>query len=666
MKKFTSLLLTSVFVISQTACAQSTTATPATQAITASAKLVHTVVTLEGSETAIEDKAYYQSNLSELTIKSPVTVIGAGAFEQSELSSVNIPGTVKEIKDRAFADCPLLWEVTFESKTPPVFGKNVFTGSDKITFYLPEGSDEKAWKKAITAAKGDSTFELYIDGDYADDGFPMFGKSISNSLQAAAPAEYAAADAAECEVVMPDFNTEEYNPIKNSGFVNVSTQPLSTFAMDVDTGSYTNFRRMVNTNTPLKDILSGAIRTEEMINYFDYSQGKNSAKSKGKFTVNSEMHPCPWNKDNDLLMLTVQANQTARQSTGNNFTYLIDTSGSMDSADKIGLAVESFKRLTENLSDKDTVSIVTYSGSSEVLLDSANAKTDLDKITNTLYSINCWGGTNGAGGIEAAYKLAEKNFKSDGNNRVIIASDGDMNLGITSQSGLVDLITEKKSTGIFLTTLGFGTGNYSDANMEQIADAGNGSYHYIDNLREAKRVLCDKLTQTTVTVAKDVKLQVEFNPAQVKSYRLIGYENRELGADEFRDDAIDGGECGAGQQITVFYELSNSPTGTAPTLKYQDKAQTTASDELLTLSVRYKEPAADVSVEENYPITNTVDASASADYNFATAVAGLSEILRGSQYIKDFSVEDVLTLAKLGENADAARTEFIMLADSIG
>ena len=275
-----------------------------------------------------------------------------------------------------------------------------------------------------------------------------------------------------------NFNTEEYNSIKENGFVKVSTQPLSTFAADVDTGSYCNFRRMINSNQKLESIPSGAIRTEEMLNYFDYDFKETSDK---KFSVNSEIQTCPWNKDNKLLMLTVTANKVEITNNGNNFVYLIDTSGSMSSNDKADMVYDSFKLLTESLNQNDKVSIVTYASDSSTLLNGCNGS-DKEKINQALatardYTKNYGGGTNGSGGIENAYKVAMDNFIENGNNRVIIASDGDMNLGVTSQSELIDLIKEKKESGVFLTTLGYGSGNYSDANMEQIADAGNGNYY---------------------------------------------------------------------------------------------------------------------------------------------------------------------------------------------
>ncbi|MCQ2537927.1 MAG: von Willebrand factor type A domain-containing protein [Lachnospiraceae bacterium] len=466
-------------------------------------------------------------------------------------------------------------------------------------------------------------------------------------------------------MAMPEFNTEEYNEIVENSFVKVSTMPLSTFAADVDTGSYTNFRRMVlGDNYQLGQIPSGAVRIEEMVNYFDYSVNN---KSQGAFSVQYETAACPWNPEHGLLMMTVEANKKEVDNKGNNFVYLVDTSGSMRSANKIDLVKESFKLLTESLNENDTVSIVTYASNARVVLEGAGGNNQ-KKIIKAIESLEVGGGTNGSGGIEGAYKCALEHFIEGGNNRVIIASDGDMNLGVTSQSGLVDLIKEKKDQGVFLTTLGFGAGNYSDANMERIADAGNGNYYYIDCIGEERRVLVEKLKETTVTVAKDVKFQVEFNPTKVSEYRLLGYENRTMAADDFNDDKKDGGEVGAGQQVTVLYELvyadgENSSSG----LKYQgDRELTTAADpeEILTLSVRYKQPDGDVSALEEYPVEMTYDAP-SDDLMFAAAVVEAALVINNSEYKGTASLEHAKESAKESAGKNDYRTEFCTILNRL-
>ena len=458
-----------------------------------------------------------------------------------------------------------------------------------------------------------------------------------------------------------EFNTEEYNTIKENGFVDVASAPLSTFAADVDTASYCNLRRLIRNGWDLDNVAS-AIRTEEMVNYFDYKVNDTDKV----FSVQYSVGNCPWNENNKLLVLTMQANSEINVPyRGSNFVFLIDSSGSMESPDKLDLVKKSFKLLAGTLGPKDRVSIVTYSGSSETLLTGSN---NYDEIVRVLDSIEPWGGTNGSGGINAAYDCAERNFIEDGNNRVIIASDGDMNLGITSQSGLTDLIKEKKESGVFLTVLGYGQGNYSDANMESIADAGNGNYFYIDSIEEAERVLCEKLKQTTVTVAKDVKFQLEFNPAEVESYRQIGYENRQMSARDFSDDSKDGGEIGAGAQVTVCYEIvpANTASGSDKGLKYQDLnlSDKSKSGELCTVSVRYKAPTSDESSLIEYPLVDN-GISNREDFNFICGVIEASMVLRNSEYKGNATFSSAMDLARNGISNNKYRADFLDLLKTL-
>ena len=462
-------------------------------------------------------------------------------------------------------------------------------------------------------------------------------------------------DAVEGEAWEEDFNTEEYNTIKENGFMYVTQNPLSTFAADVDTGSYCNLRRMVRGGWGLDNVVS-SIRTEEMINYFDYTVDS----EEDVFSVQYSVGDCPWNKDNKLLVMTMQANSEINvPNEGNNFVFLIDSSGSMSSSDKLDLARESFKLLAGTLGPNDRVSIVTYSGSYETLLEGSN---DYKKICKVLDSITAHGGTNGSGGITAAYECATKNFIKNGNNRVIIASDGDMNLGITSQSGLVDLITQEKESGVFLTVLGFGSGNYSDANMESIADAGNGNYFYIDSIEEAERVLCEKMKQTTVTVAKDVKFQVEFNPAVVNAYRLIGYENRVMDAVDFNNDKKDGGEVGSGHTVVALYEIIPVGAQSAIDLKYQQvesSAVDTGSDDFATIKIRYKEPDEDKSqlltfVADKEKFTE----KPSDNLAFAGLVSEFAMLLSESDYSGTIEFADIMKAYKELDYTDDYREEF--------
>ncbi len=470
---------------------------------------------------------------------------------------------------------------------------------------------------------------------------------------------YEATEAYESQA--EDFNTEEYNRIEENGFVKVADAPLSTFAADVDTGSYCNLRRLIRDGWSLDNVKS-AIRTEEMINYFDYKVDS----AEDVFSVQYSVGECPWNAQNKLLVMTMQANAEMNvPNEGNNFVFLVDSSGSMNSQDKLPLVKESFKLLAQNLGPKDRVSIVTYAGNSDTLLEGSD---DYEDICKALDKIDAYGGTNGSGGIEAAYKCAQENFVKNGNNRVIIASDGDMNLGITSQSGLVDLIKEKKESGVFLTVLGYGTGNYSDANMESLADAGNGNYFYIDSLEEAERVLCEKMMQTTVTVAKDVKFQVEFNPAEVAEYRQIGYENRQMSASDFNDDKKDGGEIGAGAQVTVCYEIVPAGAGKDDGgLKYQDTtlSDQAASGELCTVSVRYKAPDSDESSKIEYPLIDK-GVTKREDFNFVCGVIETSMVLRDSEYKGTATLDSAYQLAKSGTDNNRYREEFCELLKKLG
>lgn len=455
----------------------------------------------------------------------------------------------------------------------------------------------------------------------------------------------------------PDFNTEEYNSIDDNGFKQVALEPLSTFAADVDTGSYCNFRRMINSGTDIESIPEGAVRVEEVLNYFDWDM--TGAEEQGDFKIKYEIADSPWNTTK-ILLATIEATSESKTS-DNNFVFLIDTSGSMSyDNDKIDLAAQSFKLLTETLNKNDTISVVTYAGDTTTLLkgcsgsDKKKINKAIDKAVDLCNGVG--GGTNGSGGIEEAYKLASKYFIAGGNNRVIIASDGDMNLGVSSQSGLVDLIKGYKEDGIYLTTLGFGAGNYSDANMEQIADAGNGNYFYIDCIDEAERVLVQKMKQNTDVVAKDTKFQIEFNPAMVYSYRQIGYENRQMTASDFEDDTKDGGEVGAGQQVTIMYELVLGD-GTQSGLKYQT-AESNGSDELATIAIRYQNPniSGGKSTLLEFPIKDSTSV-VSTDMYFAQGIAETVLLVRDSDYKDGSSYEDAVALLNEGAKTDKYRNE---------
>lgn len=454
-----------------------------------------------------------------------------------------------------------------------------------------------------------------------------------------------------------EHNTEEYSHIEENGFQSVSLSPLSTFAADVDTASYANLRRMLLEGA---DVPADAVRIEEMINYFHYDYPE--PEDGEPFSVSTELTPCPWNGDNTLLRIGLQAPQPDWEAMPPaNLVFLIDVSGSMNHSNKLPLVKQAFLLLTENLRSTDTISIVTYASRDEVVLSGVSGD-DPAAIQTAIETLTAGGNTAGAQGIQTAYALAEEHFIPGGNNRVILATDGDLNVGVTSEGELTRLIEKKKESGVFLSVMGFGDGNLKDNKLESLADHGNGNYAYIDSVLEAKKVLVEEMGGTLFTVAKDVKLQVEFNPEHVKSYRLIGYENRLMDAEDFADDTKDGGEIGAGHRITVLYELSSAEIA-GTDLKYQ-QASPTGSPEWLTLSIRCKAPDGDQSTLLQYP----VDAghwrdTPSSDTAFAACVAQFGMLLRDSEYAGSATYESIYeALSALpGVEEDAYKDELVYL-----
>ncbi|NOR11635.1 MAG: DUF3520 domain-containing protein [Candidatus Aminicenantes bacterium] len=465
------------------------------------------------------------------------------------------------------------------------------------------------------------------------------------------------------------FNTEEYDRIYENIFLDALKNPLSTFSIDVDTASYANVRRFINTNQyPYKD----AVRIEEMINYFSYDYPL--PKKTQPFAIYTEISGCPWNPDHRLIHIGLQGKMLeSKHLPPSNLVFLLDVSGSMEPANKLPLLKKAFKLLVNELGEKDRVSIVVYAGAAGLVLPSTPAN-QKDKIFTALDRLRAGGSTAGGAGIQLAYKVAWENFIPDGNNRIILAIDGDFNVGISSTSELVRTIEDKREKGIFLTILGFGMGNYKDGRMEQIADKGNGNYHYIDNLLEAKKVFVNDMRGTLFTIAKDVKIQVEFNPTKVKAYRLIGYENRLLKKEDFADDTKDAGELGAGHTVTALYEVipyeSKEEVPVVGDLKYQvvkidPKAY--RSKEILTVKLRYKKPDGKKSQLLEIPLAdkNIALAKASENFKFSAAVAEFGMLLRDSEFKGQSSYEDVLKLAQQGKGQDrhGYRTEFIKLVE---
>lgn len=449
-------------------------------------------------------------------------------------------------------------------------------------------------------------------------------------------------------------NNEEYNEITENEFKNVSEYPLSTFSTDVDTASFSNVRRMIEDRS---DIDPNAVRTEEFINYFKYDYPQ--PQGDDKISITTELTDCPWNSDAKLMLVGLQAKEAETRDISSNIVFLIDVSGSMADYDKLPLVQEAFSMLAGNLGEDDTVSIVTYAGSDEVALEGASGA-ESDEITSTLYNLTAGGSTAGADGINTAYEIAEKYFIEGGNNRVILATDGDLNVGLSTEEELTDLIEKKRDIGIFLSVLGFGTGNLKDNKLEAIADNGNGNYSYIDSVDEAERVLVTEFSGTMFTVAKDAKVQVEFNPSNVESYRLVGYENRLLADEDFEDDTKDAGDIGSGQQVTAMYELilkNDMPAQSSEkTLKYQSdvsyptkESSETSSDsdldgELLTVSVRYKEPDEDVSKLIDKAVTAdsyTNRKNISDSFHLSTAAVMFAKTLRNSTASATFTMDQI-------------------------
>lgn len=468
------------------------------------------------------------------------------------------------------------------------------------------------------------------------------------------------------------FDNEQYTQQMENSFCDVKTSPLSTFGADVDTASYSNFRRFVSYGYGLEDFDTGSIRTEEMLNYFTYDY---DAPDDEVFGVEATISNCPWNEDSKLMVVGVNtADIKRREMPDSNIVFLVDVSGSMYDDNKLPLIQECMGNVIEQFGKNDRISIVTYASGTNVVLD-GEAGNEHKKIMKAFNGLEAGGSTNGSGGIQLAYKTAEENFIEDGINRVIIMTDGDFNVGLTSQSELYDLITEKKESGIFLSTLGFGMYNYNDTTMETLADNGNGNYAYIDTYAEAQKVLVEEMTKNFTCVAKDVKLQVEFNPSLVESYRLIGYENRSLAAEDFKDDTKDGGELGAGHQVTAVYEivLADDDVDLENDLKYQDSTLSKKGkkgDEYCTVNIAYKEPDEDKSQYLEFPIDiDNYEKRPGLNYIWAASVAEMSLALKDSEYLGDLTredaVEDVYKRIKRLDDLDEYQEEFVDLVEDI-
>ncbi len=465
------------------------------------------------------------------------------------------------------------------------------------------------------------------------------------------------------------FNTEEYDYIQENVFKSPLDEPLSTFSIDVDTASYSNIRRFLEYGQlPPPD----AVRIEEMINYFDYEYPQ--PQGNDPFSINLSLSECLWNPQAKLLLVGLQGKKLDYENIKpSNLVFLVDSSGSMSDSNKLPLLKKALGLLLDELSAQDRVAIVAYAGSSGLVLDSTPAR-EKDKILDALGRLSAGGSTAGAAGIELAYNVAVENLIKDGNNRVILCTDGDFNVGVSSSSDLVRMIEEKRKNDVYLTICGFGMGNYKDGRMEQISNAGNGNYFYIDSIKEAEKVFVNDMRANMFTIAKDVKIQIEFNPAVVKAYRLVGYENRVMTAEDFNDDTKDAGELGAGHKVTALYEII--PAGTdfdlpdVDDLKYQNEKDTSGDfgDEMLTVKFRYKPIKSDQSIL----MTRTFDynpvefGQADDNLKFASAVAGFGMLLRDSRYRGDLTYKELIDFTKdlRGEDPEGYRNEFYQLVKS--
>lgn len=540
------------------------------------------------------------------------------------------------------------------------------------------------------AADGADAGDAYAEAEAADEYSNTIMadeqkkmEDMDSARSEAAPADSYLGSCYDFDDELPDDSGVEYSEWEEKGFSSVMAEPLSTFAADVDTASYSNLRRLIRDGYDLDSLPDGAVRIEEMVNYFSYDY--NDPTGTDPFGVTTQIGRCPWNDEAELLMIGLKTQDIDySRAPASNLVFLLDVSGSMYSDDKLPLLQESFCLLADNLTEKDRISIVTYASDDRIVLDGAHGD-QTRKIKKALNGLEAGGGTHGSKGIETAYALAEENFIKGGNNRIILATDGDLNIGLTSEEELEELITEKKESGIFLSVLGFGTGNIKDNKMETLADKGNGNYAYIDCLREANKVLVEEMSATLLTICKDVKFQVEFNPEIVEGYRLIGYENRALAKEDFDDDTKDAGEIGAGHSVTALYEIilrepleGGMTKGEIEDLKYSKEYkkrldETTgetpaapSSDskykEWLTISIRYKKPAEEESKLLEYPVGyDSYEEGPSDDFIFAAAVAEFGLLASHSEYPEDASVKNVKRALKSIDLNDEYKEEFLEL-----
>jgi len=532
-------------------------------------------------------------------------------------------------------------------------------GIDEIVL-LEDGNNSRTAKEhrleevVLTANKRDAN-ELRVADQAMSSDFYVNPERVAGAISKMSQSAFLFAPTYE-------VNTENYLDIDENGIKQVATDPVSTFSIDVDTASYSNVRRMLRSEGRLPPV--DAVKLEEMINYFSYSYPVSKSLDQ-PFSVSTEVAPAPWNRDKLLMQIGLKGFEPKKSDRPDaNLVFLVDVSGSMQSPNKLPLLKKSLGLLVNQMNGNDRIALVVYAGSAGLVLESTPGS-EKQKILRAINNLEAGGSTHGSAGIHLAYEIAEENLIDGGINRILIASDGDMNVGTTSVDGLKELIKEKRQSGIALTTLGFGTGNYNDAIMEQLADVGNGNAAYIDSLLEAQKVLVNEMQSTLLTIAKDVKIQVEFNPSVVAEYRLLGYENRLLKREDFRNDKVDAGDIGAGHTVTALYEitLKGSEGAMIPDLRYQ-KSETDVnknSHELAYVNLRYKKPEETKSHEFGQAvrlqsIEKSFDASHS-NLRFAAAVAAFGQLLRDSDYTQGMSYDQVLEIARSARDSAGYRDE---------
>ena len=582
----------------------------------------------------------------------------------------NITGTVSDEQGNPLAGVTVTVKGTAKGTVTDQSGKYHITVNDNekvlVFSYIGfDALDQKIGDKDVINVTMKLSSQALQEVVVVGYGVSRRSKSLGASY---APA--AACDKAYFNRYNNNFNTEGYASVNENGFKNVKNNPLSTFSIDVDNASYSNIRRFINSGSlPPAD----AVRIEEMINYFKYNYPE--PEGVHPFSVCTEIASCPWNAGHRLVQIGLRGKSIDKSSLPpSNLVFLIDVSGSMDDPNKLPLLKSAFGLLVNELRPEDHVAIVVYAGAAGLVLESTPGSRK-EKIRSAIDNLEAGGSTAGGEGLMLAYKEAEKNFIEGGNNRIILATDGDFNVGESSNGAMERLVEEKRQKGIFITVLGFGMGNYKDDKMEIIADKGNGNYAYIDNLQEARRVLVREFGGTLFTIAKDVKFQVEFNPALVESYRLVGYENRMLNDEDFNDDKKDAGEMGSGHMVTALYEIvpagSVEKSPSVDPLKYQVnsiKEKKNFSDELLTIKIRYKKPDADTSILFEKPLKDSdknIEA-VSENLRFAAAVAEFGMILRNSEFKGTATFESAAKLARSvkGEDEEGYRSELVRLIET--